>query len=113
MKKQLLYGIGLLLAYAYFYTGRLRTSVSLHAALNLLGAGLPMLFASDGFAVLYDVLWLVLTALGLRFLIRGRKTQQWRHGPCEPSMRVVFGSVGMTVAIIACFVETVVTFVLS
>ena len=107
------FGIGLLLAYAYFYTGRLRTSVSLHAALNLLGAGLPMLFDSDGFAVLYGALWLVFTAAGVILMVRGRKTQQWRHGPCEPSMRVVFGNAGMTMAIIACFVETAVTFVLS
>ena len=61
--------------------------------------------------VLYGLSWPVLTIVGAVLLVRGRTRQVWEHGPCEPSMWVVFGSVGMTLAIILCFVQTATMYV--
>ena len=61
--------------------------------------------------VLYVLSWPVLTVAGVVLLVRGWKRQVWAHGPCAPSMQAVFGNVGMTVAVIACFVQTALLFV--
>ena len=104
--------LGLLLAYAYFYTGKLKTSVVLHMLFNFYGSFIVFLLPEDGvLPVLYGLSWPVLTIVGAVLLVRGRTRQVWEHGPCEPSMWVVFGSVGMTLAIILCFVQTATMYV--
>lgn len=104
--------LGLLLAYAYFYTGTLKTSVLLHMLFNLYGSFVVFLLPENGvLPALYGLSWPVLTIVGAVLLVRGRKRQLWAHGPCAPSMRAVFGNVGMTVAIILCFVQTALMYV--
>lgn len=104
--------LGLLLAYAYFYTGKLKTSVVLHMLFNFYGSFVIYLLPEDGvLPVLYGLSWPVLTIVGAVLLVRGRKQQLWAHGPCAPSMRTVFGSVGMTLAIILCFVQAATMYV--
>lgn len=104
--------LGLLLAYAYFYTGRLKTSVILHMLFNCYGSFVVFLLPEDGLLpVLYGLSWPVLTIVGAVLLVRGRTRQAWAHGPCEPSMWTVFGNVGMTVAVILCFVQTAMMYV--
>lgn len=99
--------LGLLLAYAYFYTGTLKTSVILHMLFNFYGSFVVFVLPENGILpILYGLSWPVLTIVGAVLLVRGRKRQFWSHGPCEPSMQVVFGNIGMTVAIILCFVQT-------
>ena len=61
--------------------------------------------------MLYGLSWPVLTIVGAVLLVRGRTRQLWEHGPCAPSMGVLFGNVGVTVAIILCFVQTVLMYV--
>ena len=105
--------LGLLLAYAYFRSGRLRVPVALHMLFNLYGSGVPLLLPDSlGLLVLYGLSWLVLTIAGVILLARGWKRQAWAHGPCAPSMRAVFGNAGMTLAIVACFVQLALNFVL-
>ncbi len=104
--------LGLLLAYAYFYTGRLKTSVILHMLFNCYGSFVVFLLPEDGLLpVLYGLSWPVLTIVGAVLLVRGRTRQAWAHGPCEPFMWTVFGNVGMTVAVILCFVQTAMMYV--
>lgn len=99
--------LGLLLAYAYFYTGSLKTSVILHMLFNFYGSFVVFLLPEKGILpILYGLSWPAMTVVGAVLLVRGRKRQFWSHGPCEPSMQVVFGNIGMTVAIILCFVQT-------
>lgn len=104
--------LGLLLAYAYFYTGTLKTSVILHMLFNLYGSFIVFLLPESGvLPVLYGLSWPVLTIAGAVLLVRGRTRQLWEHGPCAPSMQVLFGNVGVTVAIILCFVQTALMYV--
>lgn len=82
------FALGLLLAYAYFRSGRLRVPVALHMLFNLYGSGVPLLLPDSlGLLVLYGLSWLVLTIAGVILLARGWKRQAWAHGPCAPSMR--------------------------
>lgn len=104
--------LGLLLAYAYFYTGTLKTPVLLHMLFNCYGSFIVFLLPEDGvLPVLYGLSWPVLTIVGALLLVRGRKQQLWEHGPCAPSMWAIFGSVGMTAAIVLCFVQTATMYV--
>ncbi|HIX90990.1 MAG TPA: CPBP family intramembrane metalloprotease [Candidatus Agathobaculum pullicola] len=104
--------LGLLLAYAYFYTGKLKTAVVLHMLFNLYGSFVIYLLPEEGvWPVLYALSWPVLTVVSAVLLVRGRKQQLWAHGPCAPSMRIVFGSVGMALAIILCFVQAATMYV--
>lgn len=107
------FALGLLLAYAYYRTGRLAAPVLLHMLFNFIGSGMPgLLPATQGAAALYGLLWLAAAIAGMVMLIRGRKTRVWLHGPCPPSMRAVFGNAGMALAVVACFVQLAVNFVL-
>ena len=104
--------LGLLLAYAMFYTGKLKTSVLLHILFNLYGSFIVFLLPENGILpMLYVLSWQVMTVVGVILLVRGRGTHVWEHGPCAPSMRAVFGNVGMTAAIVICFVETALMYI--
>nr|WP_295949324.1 type II CAAX endopeptidase family protein [uncultured Agathobaculum sp.] len=106
------FALGLLLAYAYFYTGTLRAPIALHMLFNFFGSFIVFVLPENGILpVLYVLSWPVLTVAGVVLLVRGWKRQVWAHGPCAPSMQAVFGNVGMTVAVIACFVQTALLFV--
>lgn len=106
------FALGLLLAYAYYRTGRLAAPIVLHMLYNFVGSALPTLLpATAGAAMLYMLFWLAVIITGIVLLIRGRKAQTWLHGPCPPLMRAVFGNVGMTFAIVGCFVQLAVNFV--
>lgn len=102
--------LGLLLAYAYFYTGSLTAPLLLHMLFNLYGSFVVLLLPEEGIlsalTILYALSWPVLTIAGAVLLVRGRKRQVWAHGVCAPSMQAVFGNAGMTAAIILCFVQT-------
>lgn len=105
------FALGLLLAYAYFYTGTLCAPVLLHMLLNTYGSFLAFVLPENSLlAVLYGLSWPVLSVAGMILLVRGRRQQVWEHGPCAPSMRVVFGSAGMTLAIVICFVQAAMLF---
>ena len=70
------FALGLLLAYAYFRSGRLRVPVALHMLFNLYGSGVPLLLPDSlGLLVLYGLSWLVLTIAGVILLARGWKRQ--------------------------------------
>lgn len=104
--------LGLLLAYAYFYTGTLKMPVLLHILINLYGSFVVFLLPERGLLpLLYALSWPVLAIAAVVLLVRGRKKQVWEHGPCAPSMRAVFVNVGMTAAIIFFFVETALMYV--
>lgn len=106
------FALGLLLAYAYFYTGTLRAPIALHMLFNFFGSFIVFVLPENGILpVLYVLSWPVLTVAGVVLLVRGWKRQVWAHGPCAPSMQAVFGNAGMTVAVIACFVQTALLFV--
>ncbi len=102
------FALGLLLAYAYYRTGLLRTSVMLHILFNLTGSAVPLLLPDTVWATaVYGMFWLTAVIAGLILLVRGRKQQVWLHGPCAPSMRAVLLNAGMILLIAACFVQTV------
>lgn len=104
--------LGLLLAYAYFYTGTLKMPVLLHILINLYGSFVVFLLPERGLLpLLYALSWPVLAIAAVVLLVRGRKKQVWEHGPCAPSMRAVFVNVGMTAAIVFFFVETALMYV--
>lgn len=100
------FALGLLLAYAYFYTGTLAAPVLLHILFNLYGSFLVLLLpAGSVWALAYALSWPVLTVVGLGLLVRGWPTQQWAHGPCPPAMGVVFGNPGIVMAALVCLAE--------
>ncbi len=105
--------LGLLLAYAYYRTGSLGAPIVLHMLYNLFGSGIPVLLVPTvGMALLYSVAWLAVAVTGLVLLVRGRRAGVWLHGPCPPAMGAVFGNAGMLLAVVICFVQLAVNFVL-
>ena len=105
------FALGVLLSYAYYRTGLLRFPVALHMVLNFFGAVVPSVLPESPLSdMALGVFWLVMVVLGTVFLVRGRKKQTWLHGLCAPDMRAVFGNPGMVLVILACFIETALTF---
>lgn len=105
------FALGLLLVYAYYRTGMLRTSVMLHMLFNFTGSVVPSLLPDALWAsALLGVFWLVMAVCSVVLLVRGRKEQVWLHGPCAPAMNAVLGNPGMICIIIACFAETAINF---
>lgn len=105
------FALGLLLAYAYFYTGSLKAPILLHMLFNFYGSAVVLLLPESGILpVLYLTSWPVLTVAGVILLVRSRKRQVWAHGPCEPSIQTIFCNIGMTAAVVVCFVETALLF---
>ena len=105
------FALGLLLAYAYFYTGSLKAPILLHMLFNFYGSAVVLLLPESGILpVLYVLSWPVLTVAGVVLLVRGWKRQVWAHGPCEPSIQTIFCNIGMTAAVVVCFVETALLF---
>ena len=103
--------LGLLLAYVYYRTGMLRFPVALHMVLNFFGAVVPSVLPESPLSdMALGVFLLVMVVLGTVVLVRGRKKQTWLHGPCAPDRRAVFGNPGMVLVILACFIETALTF---
>ena len=103
--------LGLLLAYAYFRTGTLKTSIVLHMLFNFYGSFIMLLLPENSpLPMLYALSWPVLTIAGVVLLVRGWKKQVWAHGPCVPSVRTIFFNFGMTAAVVVCFVETALLF---
>lgn len=101
------FGLGVLLAYAYFQTGRFGTPVLLHILFNIYGGLLPTIFQVDETAfLLYAVAELLFCIAGLIILIRDRSEGVWRRGLYPPQIRVIFGNPGMLFLIAALFIET-------
>ena len=99
---------GLLLSYAYYRTGLLRTSVLLHMLFNIIGSVVPMLLPDTIAAQsALGLFWMAMLVIGMILLVRGRKQQVWLHGPCAPSLKAVLQNAGMFLLIVACFVQTV------
>lgn len=111
------FALGILLAYAYFRTGRLWVSCLLHMLLNFCGSALSMLLMdNEVLLTIYALLLLALTIGGIVLLIVyavSGKWGEWAHGVCEPRMKTIFGNVGMIAGIIACFAELAIIFVWS
>ena len=102
------FALGLLLSYAYYRTGLLRTSVLLHMLFNIIGSVVPMLLPDTIAAQsALGLFWMAMLVIGMILLVRGRKQQVWLHGPCAPSLKAVLQTAGMFLLIVACFVQTV------
>lgn len=102
------FALGLLLSYAYYRTGLLRTSVLLHMLFNIIGSVVPMLLPDTIAAQsALGLFWMAMLVIGMILLVRGRKQQVWLHGPCAPSLKAVLQNAGMFLLIVACFVQTV------
>lgn len=100
--------LGLLLSYAYYRTGLLRTSVLLHMLFNIIGSVVPMLLPDTIAAQsALGLFWMAMLVIGMILLVRDRKQQVWLHGPCAPSLKAVLQNAGMFLLIVACFVQTV------
>ena len=105
------FALGLLLAYVYFYTGSLKAPILLHMLFNFYGSAVVLLLPESGILpALYMLSWPALTIAGVILLMRGRKRQVWEHGPCAPSIQTIFCNIGMTAAVVVCFVETALLF---
>ncbi len=105
------FALGLLLAYAYYRTGLLRTSVLLHMMFNITGSIIPMLLPETPWcSALLGVFWIAMAAGCVVLLVRGRKKQVWLHGPCAPALNAVLGNAGMVLIIMACFVQMALNF---
>ena len=82
------FALGLLLSYAYYRTGLLRTSVLLHMLFNIIGSVVPMLLPDTIAAQsALGLFWMAMLVIGMILLVRGRKQQVWLHGPCAPSLK--------------------------
>lgn len=105
------FALGLLLAYAYFYTGTLKAPAVLHMLFNFYGSSIMMLLPENSpLPMLYALSWPVLTVAGVTMLVRGWKKQVWAHGFAVPSVRTIFFNFGMTAAVVVCFVEATLPF---
>ena len=102
------FALGLLLSYAYYRTGLLRTSVLLQCCSTSSARWLPMLLPDTIAAQsALGLFWMAMLVIGMILLVRGRKQQVWLHGPCAPSLKAVLQNAGMFLLIVARFVQTV------
>jgi|GEM_PF-339040 len=107
------FGLGILLAYAYFQTGHFWVPVLLHMLFNIYGGLLPVIFqTSDTALLLYVIAELLLCIAGLIILIRDRSDGIWQHGFYPPQVQVIFGNPGMLFLIASLFVATTLNYVL-
>lgn len=99
--------IGLLLGYVYCRTHRLRYTILLHMALNLLGGVLPAALLSTPYAAgLYSVGLLAVYLAGLIRFFNRKKQAVFAPGALPPgrgSGRAMFGNPGMVLYAIASF----------
>ena len=103
------FALGLLLSYAYYRTGLLRTSVLLHMLFNidrLGGAHAAAGYHSRAVGARSVTGWAMLV-IGIIHARSRQKQQVWLHGPCAPSLKAVLQNAGMFLLIVACFVQTV------
>lgn len=108
------FGLGLLLAYAYFQSGCLIVPILLHMLYNTFGGLLPVFFSESAVAtLLYLAADFLLSIAGAILLFRERKEIVWEHGICPPGLGFVFGNAGMILFILALFAETVLNYLFS
>lgn len=106
----LAFAAGLLLAYAYFRTGRLLVPILIHMAVNFSNSGVALLLPpSDTAYALYGFVSLVITVAGIALLICGRRDIRWDSGWRKPTLRAVFLNPGMVLIFAACFAEFAMT----
>ncbi len=107
------FGLGIILAYAYFRSGRIVVPIMLHMLFNIYGGLLPTIFSISNAAILsYAVADLLLTVAGAIILVRSFGTLVWKRGPYPPLIRVMFCNVGIILLLIAYFAETASTYLL-
>ncbi len=107
------FGLGILLAYAYFRSGRIAVPVMLHVLFNVYGGLLPTIFSVSGAAILcYFIADILFSVAGAILLFRSFGTLHWKRGFYIPLFRAVFCNLGMTLLIIAYFIETSLNYLL-
>ena len=73
------FGLGVVFAYVYINTGKLRYTIIFHAIINFLGS-IVALHAADNiwFAMAYSIFMLAAVVLGIVFLIIYRREISWK-----------------------------------
>lgn len=106
----LAFSAGLLLAYAYFQTGRLIVPILIHMAINFSNSGVALLLPQNDMAyALYGFAMLAVTVVGMVLLVTGRHDIWWDSGWRKPTLRTVFLNPGMVLIFAACFAEFAMT----
>ncbi len=107
------FGLGILLAYAYFRSGRIAVPVMLHMLFNIYGGLLPTVFSISDIAILsYAAADFLFSIAGAIILLRSFGTLIWKRGPYPPLIRVTFCNAGVILVLIAYFLETALTYIL-
>jgi len=107
------FGLGILLAYAYFRTGRIIIPLILHMLFNIFGGLLPTVFmVSDISLVFYGLANLCFLIAGGIVLMRSIGGLVWKRGLKPSRFIIVFGNPGMVILIICYFVETAMNYIL-
>lgn len=94
------FGLGIVFAYIYLNTGKLRYTIGLHAIINFMGSLLALQVAkSQILTYIYGVLMLALVVLGIVFLILFRRKivllGAWQEIPRGRRFRTLFLNFGM------------------
>lgn len=99
------FGLGMLLAYAYFRTGRLRVPVAMHMLINLFGS-LPLFLPSGDVATLgYGVAMILLSVAGVVFGARVLRRLVFAPAVVEVPLRVTVINLGMIVTLLVCVAQ--------
>lgn len=107
------FALGVLLAYAYFRSGRLLVPIVMHMLINLYGSGVGFwIEQSDMLLVAYALSMLIMTLMGVVIMVRRRDEQEWKQGSCDAGAGVLFGNTGMVIAFIAAAAVFVLNFIL-
>ena len=108
------FGLGVVFAYVYINTGKLRYTIIFHAIINFLGS-IVALHAADNiwFAMAYSIFMLAAVVLGIVFLIIYRREISWK-----PAMVVIpkgrrFETLFLNLGMILFFFVSVGLFLLS
>lgn len=107
------FALGILLAYAYFRSGRLIVPIALHMLLNIYGSGALFWIGDSEFQLLlYGISILILSVMGVVMMVRRRNEQEWAPGICPASAGIIFGNAGMVFAIAVTAVMFILNFIM-
>lgn len=106
------FGLGVILGYIYIRTGRLRWSIFLHMAFNVYGSFASLFLMDSKMATgIWGCIMLACSIYGIAVWLQNGKTVILSRDGVQLRARVRWGNVGMALALIACLIQFIISYV--
>lgn len=106
------FGLGVILGYIYIRTGRLRWPIFLHMAFNIYGSFASLFLMDSKMATgIWGCIMLACSIYGIAVWLQNGKTVILSRDGVQLRARVRWGNVGMVLALIACLIQFIISYV--